>query len=236
MPLTLNPSQLTWGQAKTRVARAGGVEADTDWLLVAQDAIKTALHRIENASSRFQGRDWSWLFVTAGPLTTTNSLITLPGTFKKEFSARAGSTPLIWMPQRVYDRANPSNTGDGPLYYTMFNSANTGTLEVLPPVANGTSINVRYWRRIDDTPANDSELLDVPQQYEDIVIALAKAALLADKDPESPGLAYWENLGRDMLVDAVANDVTAPDADEMMVPGDLYTTQRTIVTPVEELW
>lgn len=206
MPLTLNPSAITFASAKSRVARAVGVVGDTEWETIAGDCIIEALHSWEVR------RDWFWLYTTSAPITilASTSVYTLPSAFRKEFSARIGGQYLVWMPQRYYDRANPGNSGSGPYYYTMFNSATTGQIELLPPVgANVGSpapqLIVRYWRKI-TKPVAGGDLLDIPEQYEAGIIALAKALLLMDKGGDDRRMLMWKARSDEILDRAIIDE------------------------------
>lgn len=216
MPLLLNPSTLTWGVAKVRVARVAGGKGDPDWEALAKECITSALQLFELA------RDWKWLYVSAAPITivANTSTYTLPAAFRKPYSARVGTRYLTYMPQGLWDIINPQNIGSGPLAYSLFNAHDTGKVELLPPIGDAPAsdpLHIRYLRKVTDTDS-DGNTLDVPKAYEDGIISLARAKLLLERGGEDTRMqTFYQEYNR-ALDQATKDDQRMPNIDEGFIP------------------
>lgn len=124
--------------------------------------------------------------------------------------------PLVYLNQRFYDSGRPLNEISTPYYYNLFQSGQVGKLRFLPPPnASGTAV-MRYHRRIQPTAST----LDIPEDWELGIIALAKALMLADKGGNPDRAAYWNAVAADELDKAIARAAyPTPDAQVTFQPA-----------------
>jgi hypothetical protein len=224
MALVQNPSALTWGVAKSRIARAAGVQDDDDWKLVAADALTTALHLLEIK------RNWAWLFTKSDiTLVDNTSTYAVGATFRKPYVAYTDDRRLIYVPERYYRDANPGNTAEALYWYSLYNTPGTGNVEFFGPLGTGYTglgkkVHLQFIRAITIptnaalSTADDAQLVDVPAQYEAVVTSWAKSIICLDKGGKMDEAAGFKQLGDELYNGAVRDEVDIPDADISFIP------------------
>lgn len=207
MAITLLPATVTWGEAKKRVARVIGSPTNAEALLLAAEMLQTALEDLANE------RDWRWLQMTYSTTTDANGLLTLPTRCKKIYDLQCGGNTLIPCPRRYYNQARPqAESVGGAYFYIAFNTAETGKVQTIDPVASATA-TVGYVRML-DVPADvlkgttsDASVLDVPEPYQNYVVALAKHLIASELEPESSALSTkWRAFAREGIAKAKMQD------------------------------
>lgn len=213
-------SSLTWGQAKSQVAEVVGGKSDPDSLAAAEAQIQAVL---EDWNTR---RNWQFLQVQAPdiPVVSGTSTYDLPAAFKKPYAAMLVNSPrvLSYLTRREYNLLQPSQIAlASPRYYTLFNLASTGKVELLPTPGSGDILRVWYYRRMNETGA-DGELLDILGSYTTYVLDAARARLLALKGPVEK-MTFWAQSGEAGFMKAVADDELIPDEDAGFAPRSAIT-------------
>lgn len=203
---------LTFLQAATEVCRTIGSQNDADQITAAKTALQFAIREMN------QKHNWSFKYGenTAVPVTSGVSDVAIAGA-KKVYSVRVeGSNPrtLVYIRQRDWDRAVrfAASNADFMFYTTMEDGSGTITVRLfIAPAATGT-ITVRYYQDV-PLPANDGDLIGVPERYQGLVLALGNAYYLANRDAENPRTAYWRSQADSLLQAAMEDDADQPDED-----------------------
>lgn len=225
------PSNLTWGQAKSRVARTAGSHGDPNQLIVAGYALEEAIRHWEAA------KDWKYLLTVAADINITpgDSTYDLPTDFKKIYNVRMiGGNPrvLYFIDKRAYDNVRPNQAGQStPTGYVLHESlASTvpGQIELVPTNGISDTIRIYYYRRhvIPDEIAQgdtaaDPDSLDFPARFQNYLLAWARALYLADKGGENERLSFWLNLAMEGLGRAKGEDEFHPDQVPAFQPNTL---------------
>lgn len=150
----------------------------------------------------------------------------LPSDFKWIYSVRLGSNPrtLIPLPTRLYDRQLADQAGTAvPVMYSLFPVGADGKIRLMRSPSAADTLTIKYYRRI-TTSYTDSDALDLPQDQEFAVIAMAKAFYLNDKVSADGGRdrqQFWWSLANEEMTRAIAADATVPDEDTSLVPSGM---------------
>ena len=205
-------SEKTWAQAKREVAQVVGGQDDPDTLVAAGAQIQAVL---EDWNTR---RNWQFLQTQAPDITVTagTSIYDLPAPFKKPYSAILDTTILSYTTRRQYNRTDTTQAASVPDSYTLFNYAENGKIELIPPVGINGTLKVWYYRRMVETD-DDNATLDILGRYTNYVLDAARARLLAIKGPVDK-LSYWAQMGEAGFAKAQADDEQIPDEDLGFAP------------------
>lgn len=213
-------SSITFAQAKSKVARALGGQGDTNVLAVAGEAIVQAFSEWDMA------RDWNWMMTTAAAIPTVVDTqdYALPDDVKKIYDVRLGTAnkrELYYVDEREYRRARWDQTVRGvPVWYTQIYSGTplTNYIRLFPIPAVVDDLYVRYFKEL-TAPGVDADTLNIPRKYENGIIWLAKAFLMADRDAENARTNVWGVKAQAILVKAIAEDDRQPDRETRMIPA-----------------
>lgn len=130
---------------------------------------------------------------------------------------------LLAMDERLYDQMVGLDTPSTPTHYTLFPQGERALLRLVPtPVAEDTLL-IKYFRRM-TVPSSGGETLDIPQDYENYIISLAKGLYLMDKGADEKSRFHWQ-LGLSGLAQARAADNRVPDMDQGFIPGNVVPVQ-----------
>jgi len=213
------PSTLSWGQAKTRVAGVAGSAGDSDQLIMAGYFLEEAFRAFEAA------KDWKYLFAsTTISITAGTSDYNLPSDFRKIYNVRVSvGNPRVlqYIDKRDYDLLRPDQsavtTPTGYMLTGLWNNS-PGKITLVPNNALTDSMIVNYYRNItipdaivQGTTASDSATLDIPIFYQGFLLAWARALYLASKGGEEERQRFWANLAQEGLLKARAADEFVPD-------------------------
>lgn len=219
MPLTHDPSAITLAAVKTRIARAAGVQGDTEWEAVALEMYAKALRQWQKR------RNWLWLGVEEQiALNAGQDEYDLDAKFHKPVSVRAGGYRVPKFPDQLWDKLSDAQQARQPLSYTLWNASDTGKITFLPagvianPLPSGlTEVNVKYIRLVD--PALDP--LDIPAKYEDDLIELAQGYLIRFKGGDDERARAFIRDGLNAIEAAIRNEVDVwGEEDYFVSPAD----------------
>src|SRR5439155_865132 len=192
MPL-FTPSTLVVTAAQSVVAESAGAQADTDMLT-------RALRALDATAQRWNRLKWKFLqqeqmLVLVAPFTVTGVSTTAGGTTITT-SVAAGFASVL--AQDMVPDGSTVFRGDTQV-------AATG-----PPAAADVA-HIRYMRRISMPSSATAAVLDVPQDYEDVFLAAAKAYFLADKKEDLPRVQYWAEYARAGMAQIRSDEHWVPD-------------------------
>lgn len=215
------PTTITWGQGKNRVASVAGSAGDSDQLALAGYFLTEALQNWEAA------KNWKYLITsTSISITSGTSTYDLPADFKKPYSLRTTTTSprvLEYIDKRFYDQLRPNQSGSTiPTGYMLIDKDGLGKFELVPANNLTDTLLMYYYRRhtipsgiIAGTTASDATVMDFPAAYTNYLFAWARALYLANKGGEDQRMDFWMRLAVDGLAKARGEDEFLPDD----VPG-----------------
>lgn len=201
-------SDLTWGQAASRVAGIITGSSLPDSLMAAKDAIEETLQDWDTR------RDWRYTQVVAPDIALSASAGTfdLPTAFKKPYVAYlSGSLRALWYIEyanwhRVYPGQTTTSLSN---YYTLFNEASTGKGIILPATQGADTLVVLYYRSITYRDA-DNALVDIPKRWTGYILAGARALLSQSKSSGKKGDDFQVRYERG-IQKAKEDDLRIPD-------------------------
>ena len=211
-------SAITYTVAKARIARALGGQGDAAMLGAAGECLSQAM------SEWNMKRDWNWTLTTNADITTVagTSEYVLATNVKKMYDARLSGNKreLSYIDEREWRNARWDQTTTGtPMFYTeVFMGTPLTTYIKLGPIPNssGETVIVRYFRKI-AAPTADVDTLDIPAVYENGLIFLAKALILADRDAENARTSFFHTKAMEVLTHAIAEDDRQPDRGDRFI-------------------
>jgi hypothetical protein len=200
-------SNMTWGQAKSDVAQVVGGQGDPDTLQLAQAQISAVL---QDWNTR---RNWQFLQTIADDIAVTagTSTYDLPAAFKRPYAAIFNTDSLVYVTRRQFNRVDAVQSASQPYWYTLFNHAETGKIELIPPCGVSGVLKVWYYRLMTEI-GPDGDLLDVLGRYTNYVLDAAKTRILATKGPVDK-MQFWMGAAESGFMKAVADDEHIPDED-----------------------
>jgi len=227
-------SSITYTQAQTRVAEAVGASSTNE--------LNRALYAIQAAFQHWNNKfNWPFLAATATATVVGGTAdYSLPANFKSIYTVRLTTLnrTLAYLPRRQYDRAvwNQSQSGD-PTHYSLFLAGlDNGQITLIPTPGSGDTLGLRYFRRMTVPPSAGATAIDIPQDYESYVLALAKALYLIDKGAEESKWGFWKNYAEEGMTFAKGSDTRIPDDDLVFIPGQSispYPAPADYLYPVE---
>lgn len=222
--MTFVPSAILLSDARVRVAEQAGVGNDTDWLTRADRAIQAACKHFNNAG------DWDFLRTTASDISVISgtSDYSVPNDtsgyphliFKRPYDVRlvGGNARILYpMDLRLYDQVDWTQSGGVPCYYTTFTTASAGTIRLIPSPTVNDTLRIKYYRRI-SIPTTVAQPLDVPEGYEEYLLAWASAFLLATKGQYGDRQAFWLNYANNGLATMKRDQEDNPDREDVILP------------------
>ena len=81
---------------------------------------------------------------------------------------------------------------------------------------------LRYYRRM-TIPSVGATAIDIPQDYENYILALAKAFFLIDKGADDSKWGFWKQFAEEGMTIAKGSDARVPDDDLVLIPGHSIT-------------
>lgn len=195
-------SGLRFGKLKSIVARVVGGQDRPDEV-GAGDAVNMALDRLNEFN-------WDYLTVRGTDIAVVDGTATyaLPTPFKSPLSLRltTNERPLRYLRRQDYDYAVLAQTVKStPVAYSLFNSALSGNVELLPTPSAADTMQIRYYRPI-AKPGDENALLDVMDWMERAVILDAQVSVGQWNDLESSRLQMLELRARDALIAILSAD------------------------------
>lgn len=208
-------SEMTFGQAKSRVATALGGQGDANILTIAGYALQASMSYISGK------KDWNWSLTPATDIAVLGGTqdYALPVDFKKVYDARfSGERELGWCDLREYNRADWNQASGMARWYSVlsYGTPRLDYIRLLPVPSTAHTLKLVYFRNI-LMPTADATTLDVPGVYENMVIWLGKAYLLADRDAENARTAFWLGRGEEELKGFKADDDYQPDRETRFI-------------------
>ena len=161
--------------------------------------------------------------VTGATLTFHRILYPVSADYKTIFDVRIVGSPrqLYYQPRRNYDREviDQSSTSE-PYGYDLYYIGGKGKLRILPPPAGAETLWVKYYRRM-SMPSSIASAsgIDLPEDYEDIFIAAAKAHFLADKGQAfREQWFYWDKYAAEGIKEMRRDERLVEDEDLALQP------------------
>src|SRR3990172_576068 len=154
----------------------------------------------------------------------TRDTYALPSDWKAPYTVRLFGVPVTLRPirRRFYDRSisNEFNTST-PRGYDVFHVGGKGKLRLLPPPPAADTMQLRYYRRMAvATSSADGTALDIPQDYEQYLIAWAKWHFIMDKgEGRSEQGQTWMAFAQEGIKTMLSDQARLPDEDLMFLPG-----------------
>lgn len=144
----------------------------------------------------------------------------LPADFGYLYSARLTQNPRGLMPldMRAWDRGRSDHTNtDIPTHYTLFSAGGVGKIRMIPTPAQADHLILQYYRRM-TIPSTDGTAIDVPEEWEYGILAMAKADLAMDRGMADKA-SHWAARSEQAILRAKSQTVRAPDADTGFMPS-----------------
>jgi hypothetical protein len=164
----------------------------------------------------------------------------LPADWKMEYSARLLGANPRWLRdvrRRSYDRSVFNEQDQAiPLAYDTSPVGGKGKVRLLRPPMAADILQLRYYRRMTvPTASAATEVLDIPEDYENFLIAWSKWHYLTDRgDGRSDQAAAWMGLATEGIKVMLSDQTRKPDEDLMFSPGASTLTMTT--TPNTTTW
>jgi len=222
MPLTLL-------EAKRRVAHSGAGENDADALEFAKIAIADACRRW---SVR---HNWDFRLVVdqALSLVLGENEITIEGLRRVSSITVDGTNhpPLEFKHHRHLQRSNNLQGASGePKQYTVYLSHGANTIRVYPAADAAYTLLISYYGSI-EIPGNDEDFINVPDDYIDGILTLAKYLYLLDDDTKADRREAYKRDSEQMLQESVRDDRRSPDHISKFIPQTDYSTAHQVRDP-----
>lgn len=227
MATTWQATTKTYLEAKQEVAGVVGGTVQSAVLTAAGQCVQDAVREW----NRFH--NWQYLLTTqtAIDIVAGTADYDLDSTFKAPYSCRiltGAPRPLSYIDKDRWDRVVYNQMSPGrPEYYTLYNLGQQGKITLLPlPDASITGgLGVTYFRNI-VVPDTDGTALDLPDQFVDAVLDLARAKLLSRRGGRMDLIRLFEAKGQDSMRKARADDLETADGDDAFVPQAEHSTKR----------
>lgn len=203
------------GQSSATAASGHGLLVD-DWLQ--GTGIRTGTRISATASTAF-GINTTWTAAIT-TVSANRDCYDLPSDFKSMYSVRMGERWLQPANRRIYDRSVLSPEAGTTVGYDMFLAGRIGKVRLLPSPNGTETLQLRYYRRLDiPTSVDATGTVDVPQDYDDYVVAWAKWHFLSDRDDTRERGATWLSLAQEGLAIMISDMRNQPDEEVRFVPG-----------------
>jgi len=228
------------GNSSATLAASHGVSAD-DYMV--GDGIQPGTRVTATAGTSLT---FNQIFniTAAGIQTITASgnrdMYALPADWKMEYSARLLGANPRWLRdvrRRAYDRSVFNEQDQAiPLAYDTSPVGAKGKVRLLRPPMAADILQLRYYRRMTvPTASAATEVLDIPEDYENFLIAWSKWHYLTDRgDGRSEQASVWLGLANEGIKVMLADQTRKPDEDLMFSPGASTLTMTT--TPNTTTW
>jgi hypothetical protein len=219
--MAFQQSSITYTQAASRVAEAVGASTTNE--------INRALYAIQAAFQHWNNKfNWPFLAATASSAVVGGTAdYALPTNFKSIYGIKLTTInrQLSYLPRRQYDRAVWNQTAGGdPSHYSLFLAGlDEGKFTLIPTPGSSDTALIRYFRRMTIPPSTGSTAIDIPQDYENYILALSKALYLIDKGADESKWGFWYSHAKEGMEIAKGSDTRIPDEDLVLVPGASIT-------------
>ena len=219
--MAFQQSTITYSQAQSRVAESVGASSTNE--------LARALYAIQAAFQHWNNKfNWPFLAATASASVVAGTAdYSLPSNFKSIYGAKLTTInrQLAYLPRRQYDRAVWNQTAGGdPSHYSLFLAGlDEGKITLIPTPGSADTLSLKYFRRMTIPPSAGATAIDIPQDYESYVLALAKALYLIDKGAEESKWGFWKAYAEEGMAFAKGSDTRIPDEDLVLVPGSSIT-------------
>lgn len=228
-PFSVTGATASSGQTSAQLVAGHGIKVD-DWIQGAGFVLGTRVSATAAGSMGFT-------FPISASIGTGNQVVNvtanrdfydLPSDWKEAYSVRllATNRVLRLATRRYYDRTVTNEfTASQSLGYDTFAIGSKGKIRLLPSPDAADVLQLRYLRRITTYSSTaTAATLDVPDDYDDYVVAWAKWHFLSDKDQGRQGQAEtWLSLSQEGLKLMLKEQNDRPDRDLMFVPGSMTT-------------
>jgi hypothetical protein len=207
----LPASDLTFGRAKSMVARTIGSPEDGDALSAAGDALQMAVAEW----NRRYAFDWFAKTHTNISVTAGTDTYDLPQDFLKEYSVRmtTNDRPLHFIRQRLYDRTWWDQSAQSfATHYTLWGEGQSGQITLIPMPSGSDTLVIKYYQKA-TTPSHDDDKFGLPDRYVYGLVYKAKAFVLLDRDAENARAQFWLAEAEKAFREARADDEYHPDED-----------------------
>lgn len=165
---------------------------------------------------------------TAGATTVsatfTRDMYDLPSDTKAVYDARLLNSMLTLRPvgRRFYDRSiTDEQSSSTTELYDLYLMGQRGKIRILGPPSSADVLQVRYYRRMTiPTTTATADAVDIPQDYEQYLIAWAKWHFLVDKgEGRGDQAKTWFSLAQEGIVTMLRDQTRNPDEDLTFIPG-----------------
>jgi hypothetical protein len=230
--MAFQQSTLTFNDAQTRVAQSAALQGNTDLLTRAGQAVQFAFQHWNNVQA------WPYLLKVGTGINVVPTVqdYALPSDFKEVYDVRltALNRTLQYLPRRQYDRAVWNQTAQNdPTHYTLYLSGlDTGQITLIGIPSNSDVLVLRYYRRM-SMPVQSNDVLDIPQDYENYILALAKSFFLIDVGAPSERVAFWQGMAKEGIQIAKGSEQRIPDSDPTLLPGISVLPFPTLTYPAD---
>lgn len=185
---------------------------------------------------------------TAGGTTTVTAirdLYSAPSDMRTGYSVRllGSQKALRYVGHRLYGRVQGDEfaVDQVPTHYDLFLLGAKSKVRLIAPPGASDTLFQRYYRRFTLAVSSASATglaLDIPEDYEDFVIARAKWHFLTDKgEGRKDQATVWHEVSKDGLAVMLSEQNSQADEDLMIIPGhsagDFDTTRSTSYLPWE---
>ena len=210
------------GVASASAAAGHGVRVD-DFIVGEGFSIGT---RVSATAASALGFNLAVTGITASLATSvvaTRDFYDFPTDWKAPYTVRLLSQNRRLRPanRRFYDRSVVDEyAASTPIWYDLFAGFQKGKVRLLPPPAAADTLQIRYYRRMTvPTSTATADVLDIPQDYDDYLIAWAKWHFLTDKNEgRSEQAMTWLTFAKEGLATMLREQTENPDEMVMFTP------------------
>jgi hypothetical protein len=221
------------GQFSAAITASGGTVSATalgghgllvDDIIVGANYLVGTRVTVTAASGFFTNTSAFSTVASAQTITATRDYYDMPSDWKMGYSVRmlGAQRVLTYMQRRFYDRGITDEYVAGtPLRYDLFSAGGKGKIRLLPPPVGSDVLLQRYYRRFTLASASSHAVTcDIPEDYEETVIALAKWHFLVDKgEGRKDQATTWFSMAQDGLKSMLRENSVTPDEDLGFVPA-----------------
>lgn len=220
-------STLTGQEAVNRVLDATGDRADPNIRDRALRSLRSAMQKWNNKTF------WDWAR-TYAPLTFSSGSAALPSDVRAIYNLKVDGRVCLYMNARAYELMTDNGQELWTIYgqpyiydvawHTSAESTSGWTVELQQPANSDSSgANLRYYRRLTMPTDTSGSTLDVPEDYEEGVLAWASYHYLLNHggDPRSERTIMWKQAAEEALTDAVRANQNVPDENVILQPSNV---------------
>ena len=158
-------------------------------------------------------------------ITAVRDIYDFPSDYKAIYSVRllSAQRTLRLLRRRLYDRSVTDEFLEStPYNYDLSLAGNRGKIRIIPPPSAGDTMIARYYRRMTVSTAT-GDTLDIPQDYDDYLVAYGKWHFLTDKaEGRGEQAGVWLQVANEGLLRMQAEQTRIPDEDLGFVPGHYF--------------